>query len=201
MAVYQGNDFLTDIAHVENLQSAFDRRAIYVYKWQTYAEMNAQTGMRRADEGFLVPSGETYKYEANVWKLWHKPEATVTPVIGGGISLGNGTVEGTFSAHAGLGYFHARVVFGSTTMVTGDISITLPKPSPTPRLVFGSGGRFTDASTGVRYEARTLLSGDLAIVRPIQTSTAYAQVIAATALIPFIWAVSDQVELTVAWAL
>lgn len=202
MPVYKGQDNLTDIAHVEGLQDAFNRRAIYNYKWLTYAEKDAETGMRRADEGFLVPSGETYKYEGSTWKLWHMPEADYEPRYSLGFTLGNGTHAASWSVHAGLATMSMKATLGSTSVVNGDIRVNPPVASNTPRVIFGSGGRMIDASAGnLAYDAHVILSGTFVSIRPTASAGAYTTVGTTSATVPFTWATGDSFEFTATWIL
>ena len=58
----------TVFANMANsIQTAFNRRATYTYRWANAAARTAQTGMRNGDEGYQVDTDVWYLRKGNAW--------------------------------------------------------------------------------------------------------------------------------------
>jgi len=205
MVLYKGQDTLTDITHIEGLPAAFVTRALYTYKWATVAEKTAQAGMRSGDEGFLATTGETYKYNGTVWKLWHAPVVSVTPSVNAGITLGNGVSVATWSVHAGKAVLNHKFTVGTTTVVTGTPVFNLPAPSPTVAAIFGD-GRLYDVNQLAYFDAKVFViaSTNAVTIESIKALTSigdYGKLLGGPGTNPFVWSAGDTIEYTVAWPL
>lgn len=63
-----GLQLIADLANMQNTnQTAFNRRAIYSYRWANNAARTAQTGMRAGDQGYQVDSGIRWTYDGANW--------------------------------------------------------------------------------------------------------------------------------------
>lgn len=214
MALYKGDQALTDIEHVEGLQAALDAglaattagdlsvradRQFFQWRWSTDAERNAQTGMRHGDLGWMSDR-RAFRYSGTAWVLTDLPETTFSPGIVGGVTVGNGANTATVSVHAGLATMSHKVFLGSTSVVGGAPRFNLPYPSPTARYVVGR-GRFYDYSADVFYDVQAIIIGSVVFLYPVIASTGYATLGGVTGATPFTWAGGDYMEYTVSWAL
>ena len=111
--------------------------------------------------------------------------ATVT-----GLTKGDGTEAARYARIGPLMFVYWKFTLGSTSAVTGDLTLSLPVVSVIQRL---SGTCYFDDATGTRYHGQVeQLAGNTTVVlRPSLTSATYATTVSASATVPMTWAVGD----------
>src|SRR5690606_8079169 len=108
------------------------------------------------------------------------------------VTLGNGSQSAIYTK---LGHFVActyRLVFGTTTAISGDVGVTLPATAFAQRMVAGD-ALFEDASTPANR-------ADGVVIQLASSTQVLIRRAAATSLsasVPFTWAVND--VLTASW--
>lgn len=111
-----------------------------------------------------------------------------TPTLTG-VTLGNGTISGSKTQHGKVVHFESLIVLGSTSVVTGAITITLPA-----NCIPGSAGQMMghsvafDASAGQFYPGTNLVASATAIGLYSGSPLVPYQV-----TVPFTWATGDQI--------
>ena len=110
------------------------------------------------------------------------------------ISIGNGTATGFYKKIGRTVVYRVLVTFGSTTSVSGSMTVDLPV---TGTSVQGVHNLFmVDDSTGAVYPGVVSVSTTTAVLRAINASGTYATQSATSSSIPFTWATSDVIRLT-----
>jgi hypothetical protein len=110
------------------------------------------------------------------------------------VSIGNGTATGFYKQIGRTVVYRVLVTFGSTTSVSGSITINLPVTGTASQGVHNV--FMTDDSTGTTYPGVVSPNTTAAIVRAINSSATYATQTATSSAIPFTWATSDVIRLT-----
>ena len=119
-----------------------------------------------------------------------------TPTLSG-ITIGNGTIDAKYCRVNDFVHAIGRIVFGSTTAVTGTTYVTLPvNCDAIESLDTSSFGDvyFLDSSSGAVYPSDGVSSGGLANRAYISVLTASATYVARSnisATVPFTWATGD----------
>ncbi|UVT31308.1 hypothetical protein SEA_MARCIE_44 [Microbacterium phage Marcie] len=141
------------------------------------------------------------------WSVLSLPSKSFAPVLGAGLTLGNGTMSGNYSVADGILFGRISFICGSTTVIGGPITFApLPIPYTSSTRTAGA-GRMTDASTGsilpgtvlvnssavyLRLMATTIGNpGDVVVTREINTSATQ----------PFTWAAGDSFVLDFDYAI
>lgn len=121
---------------------------------------------------------------------WGGGWTTWTPTVTG-LTIGNGTQIARYQKVANTINFQYRVLFGSTTAITGDFRFTAPENHDGNFYGNLYAGAW-DASPGTFYMMApfTFSSADV-YVRSILTNGTYASTEALSATAPFTWAVND----------
>ena len=110
------------------------------------------------------------------------------------ISIGNGTATGFYKKIGRTVVYRVLVTFGSTTSVSGSMTVDLPV---TGTSVQGVHNLFmVDDSTGSVYPGVVSVSTTTAVLRAINASATYATQSATSSSIPFTWATSDVFRLS-----
>lgn len=116
-----------------------------------------------------------------------------------GLTVGNGNVVARYARAGNLVHAWYKLVFGSTSAVTGDIAIALPV-SPHASIAanenWAGGATFRDSSGGRYHGIVHISSTDRVLVRAMNTSGTYGGETALGATVPFTWATGD----TLAWS-
>lgn len=113
------------------------------------------------------------------------PQTSYSPGLTG-ITLGNGTIVGSYTQVGKFVTFRWTLTFGSTTSVTGAVSIGMPPPAGLDAGWAGSAFLF-DSSIAANRQSGTLNGGTTAN----QVFSSAGQVAAA---VPFTWAVGDVIK-------
>ena len=109
-----------------------------------------------------------------------------------GLTVGNGTLTyATYVRVQNLVFMQVTFVLGSTSSVTGNISVTAPvTPATLGQNAIGE-GLIADVSTGVLYTTiSSMASGEIQVF-PINAAGTYATTAQASATIPMTWATGD----------
>lgn len=110
------------------------------------------------------------------------------------ISIGNGTATGFYKKIGRTVVYRVLVTFGSTTSVSGSMTVALPV---TGTSVQGVHNLFmVDDSTGDVYPGVVSVSTTTAVLRAINTSSTYATQSNTSSTVPFTWATSDVIRLS-----
>jgi len=132
---------------------------------------------------------------ANLNAVTVGPASTVwSSPINAGITIGNGSVTAFYyPANAHLFAFF-KFTFGSTSAVTGDVSLVLPVASSISHAATGSGWYF-DASAPSSSSPAFILSTSTStvILRGSVASTTHTTNVVLSATVPFTWATGDMI--------
>ena len=110
------------------------------------------------------------------------------------VSIGNGTASGFYKKIGRTVVYRVLVTFGSTTSVSGSITIDLPVTGTASQGVHNV--FMTDDSAAATYPGVVSPNTTSAVIRAINTAGTYATQTATSSSIPFTWATSDVIRLT-----
>jgi hypothetical protein len=141
------------------------------------------------------------------WAVLSLPSKSFAPVLGAGLTLGNGTMSGNYSVADGILFGRISFIFGSTTVVSGPITFApLPIPYTSSTRTAGM-GRMTDASTGSILPGVVLVNSSAVYLRLMATTMASFGYSIVTREIntspsqPFTWAAGDSFVLDFDYAI
>lgn len=110
--------------------------------------------------------------------------------INGGITAGNGTTVAHYAQIGPITFCWFRFTFGSTSAVTGDVSLDLPADAILARIE--GTAHFDDASPATLYEGRVFATGTTTVgIRVNNVGSTYPTSTALSSTIPFTWTTSD----------
>lgn len=121
------------------------------------------------------------------------------------LTVGNASVNSMNYTQIGKTVFlRLRLVWGSTTAITGAVSFTLPVAPNTTNLSsqkspLGDNVVFDDASTGGKtlgYATYFSSSGDKCLLRAQTASTTYVTNTELSSTVPFTWTTSDEINVS-----
>jgi hypothetical protein len=123
---------------------------------------------------------------------------TTTPTFNN-LTLGDGTVTGAYCRVNDFVHFYGRLTFGSTTAITGSLTLNLPINVNSTQTLLGQPlGQVTtlDFSVGSYFDGEVMSSGSATnvLLRVIVTNATYGTNQAITSTAPFTWAVSDRLH-------
>lgn len=125
---------------------------------------------------------------------------TWTPTFTSGVTVGNGTLSGTYQRVNDFVIVQGSFVLGSTSAVTGDITVSVPiSASSLWDLSNSTVVQFRDASAATYWRGCGYPSGSntvriRALLRDTGANYVYARQLTATA--PFTWTTNDRIEWT-----
>ncbi|WKW85414.1 minor tail protein [Microbacterium phage Milani] len=157
---------------------------------------------RRLGDGVYAYDRYARNRAGGTWSAW-KPLGMRTRNFSPNptsLTLGDGTVGGTYSVSDGVLFGFITLTLGSTTSITGDIQFDLPMPYAGSTREVGV-GRLTDASTGANFTASILVNSSRVYVRPLGVVAAasgntFQREFSASSSIPFVWAAGDVIAAT-----
>ncbi len=131
-----------------------------------------------------------YVYDGTGWIVMAELTQSYTPTVGG-FTLGNGTILGTYHRSDGWCDFEVRIGLGSTSAVTGALTVTLPITAAAVAVTNGFHAGFI--RFGIQEYSAMVASGSTTGVnlRAVDASGTYAASAATSATIPFTWNVND----------
>ena len=110
------------------------------------------------------------------------------------VTVGNGTLNyATYVRVQNLVYLQVHFTLGSTSAVTGNISINSPLPPANVNQNSVGVSMFVDSSAGTVFPGTCSMAAGLTQAIPTNTSGTYAFWQVAGATIPFTWAVGDAI--------
>ncbi|UVF61361.1 minor tail protein [Microbacterium phage Sparcetus] len=124
---------------------------------------------RRFGAGIYAFDHYTRSRNSGVWSAWKAlglATKTFSPTIKAGLTLGNGTLTGSYSLSDGFVSITITLIFGSTTAMTGDLQFDLP-----PFTLAGGGTRTAgssrqiDTSAGRGYPGIVLVNANTVFAR------------------------------------
>jgi len=132
-------------------------------------------------------------HDGTGWVIMSEPIQSYTPTFAN-TTLGNGSVAGTSHRSDGWCDFTALFTLGSTSAITGAVTVTLPYTA-----VGMMDGQisvvFADVSSA-RFIG-TMIAGTTTIeLKAIATSTSYAEHRDPSSTVPFTWTTSDLIEVS-----
>ena len=137
--------------------------------------------------GAALTESDINTYLTHTGSAWDSYTPTLT-----NITLGNGTLAGDYW-RAGRGiFFKVKLTFGSTTSVSGAMTIGLPVAyaDGTDAEVFAA--LLYDASANARYPAKSqAISTTTVAVNAINSAATYLTESSTSSTIPFTWTTSD----------
>jgi len=169
-----------------------------VMKFAATSNADTALGATKA-EGMIVyaTSNDTlYAYNGAAWIPFATALGSGTGYMGAwqgytptltGITLGNGSVSFTFVEHGKTVHVRGRVTFGTTTVVTGAASISLPKTAVSANFV----ANLTARAGGLDYAMLPIATTTTIGVNALGSAGAYANRVTLSALIPGTWTNSD----------
>ena len=109
------------------------------------------------------------------------------------VTVGNGTSSGYYVQINELVHWSCELLFGSTTSITGNVSIDYPvTPVDLYQAAAGAQCVFEDANGTDYYGALFRSSFSTALVRVFNASATYVSPTAVTSTVPFTWASTDR---------
>lgn len=105
-----------------------------------------------------------------------------------GFTVGNATVTAKYAVLGAKLFYNVYVSLGSTSAVTGDVSLTMP--AATVRAPIGL-ANLIDASSGIGYYGVGNMSGALCYVRVMNAAGTYMVHSVISATVPFAWTSPD----------
>jgi len=127
-------------------------------------------------------------------------ETDWTPTFSTGVTVGNGTVSGTYQRINDLIVVQGSFELGSTSAITGDVRVDLPvDASGSFELSVGTTCMLRDQSAGREYQGAALtFSGSQVRLRVLQRDTGNNYVFAAaiSSSNPMTWATGDRIQWT-----
>jgi hypothetical protein len=151
-------------------------------------------------EGVIITETDTERvlyYDGTGWIILMEPTQTYTPTLTN-ITLGNGTLTGTYHRSDGWCDFAVSVVFGSTTTMGTDPTIGLPVATNLIRENELSVAMI-DLSPVVRYTGHNVaVAGGVAsvVVQALTATGTYVSATQITATVPMTWATGDVLYVT-----
>jgi hypothetical protein len=107
------------------------------------------------------------------------------------LTVGNGTLNHAFFTQVQkLVFVQVQFTLGSTSAVTGNISIAAPVPQASPTQNIVGTSVFGDAS-GVPYTGVVSMTGSAMQIVPVNASSTYTYFVAASSTIPMTWTTGD----------
>lgn len=120
--------------------------------------------------------------------------------INGGLTLGNGSLACNYYTIGKYVFASFRMSFGSTSAVTGDVSLNLPVAAAVSYRQTGHGWFYDFSAPGSSCPAFVLsTSASTVLVRAIVTSGTYTTSAVLSASIPFTWATNDIMSINVSY--
>lgn len=113
-----------------------------------------------------------------------------TPVFTN-LSVGNGTLAGKYFKFGDLAVFRIDLVFGTTTSISGSVSVTFPVTAETGQSFTVSHGEAIDTGTG-SYGLHGRLASATTFAVFADNGTSLLSVAAA---VPFVWTTGDELHL------
>lgn len=158
----------------------------------------ASTAARDSDlsgllaEGMLTYQSDTNSltyYTGSAWRTIYTPATSWTPSWTN-LSLGNGSVTARYTMAGDRVHAEVGLVYGSTTAITGNVSLTLPVSMNTD-VAAGGSGVLLDVSGNVRVPCSVYVNpgGGQSATPVIPASPGLV-----TSTTPFTWATGDQFE-------
>lgn len=118
--------------------------------------------------------------------------STWTSPILGGITAGNGTTTAQYLTAGSLTYCIFRFVLGTTSSVTGSISLDLPVDASFSYAASMDIGIAYDVSATTGYPVSIETTGSTSVIlRVWNTASTFATNAALSSTVPFTWATSD----------
>lgn len=137
------------------------------------------------------------------WSVLSLPSKSFTPVLGTGLTLGNGTMSGNYSVADGILFGRITLGIGSTTVIGSSITFgQLPIPYVSSTRTAGQ-CRMTDASTGFICPGVVLINSSLiyARVSTLVSGETYPREFSTAPTIPFVWSTGDTIVLDFDYAI
>lgn len=130
-------------------------------------------------------------YDGTGWQDWFINSDPYTPTWTN-LTVGNGTVTARYVAIGMFVYAQIKFVFGTTSSITGSVSVSLPNTANTS---FNNGFigqvRFLDANVGYYSGTVQQASGTTAEIIVARTDGTYALDSQISATIPYTWVSTD----------
>lgn len=151
-------------------------------------------------EGMRIYETDTDRelaYDGSNWIIMSEPTQSWTPTFTN-TTLGNGTVAGGYKRSDGWIDVTAQFTFGSTSAVTGNVSVSLPIALSTTSGANDATFSCTmfDSSAGAYYLGRCpILTTTSLGVRAVLASGTYASFADTSSTVPFTWATSDTMQI------
>lgn len=163
----------------------------------TAADTLTRLGVGVNDEVLVAASGEATGLK------WGPDAQTWASPIAGGITVGNGTTTANFVKIGQYVMAEFRFILGSTSAITGDVSLTLPITALTSAMPTGL-GYVRDVSVGTRHGLHVHGLNTTVVLVRLQDSSSTTVLIASantvlSSTVPFTWTTSDEINLQVAY--
>lgn len=107
------------------LENILKNKNLNTFRWPTSTARGDQTGMIDGDLGVQTDNDTVWLYTGGQWESLISPSENY-PVGFFGLTIGNGTVQSTFSQVGNRVFVEGSILFGSSTLVTGAVAVSLP---------------------------------------------------------------------------
>ena len=167
----------------------------------TTARTNAfgGSGEKTLAEGqfaYMEDNNRVVVYDGTNWIPFDTAPVAFTPTWGN-VTIGNGGSTGTYSVVGGLVFVKASLTRGSTTTISGAITMTLPVNASSGMPGYASGHvRIIDVGTNVFYGTVAIASTTSAEFLLYRTDGVYATQTQVTGTEPMTWATGDYMNVT-----
>lgn len=181
------------------IQTAFDKREIYSYRWADASERNATTGMRAGDTGYQADEDTVYRRVGSAWKVWERPERTYIPVTTNLVPGVGGGTDARYMVSGGIVFVQIRSTLGTSGSTVGDVRYSVPLAMDTSGMntvtsTLGISSLF-DSSSSLSYTG-SVAYNDTNSVRVFRNLVSGANIYTAqiSSSTPMTWAASDRIH-------
>jgi hypothetical protein len=127
------------------------------------------------------------------------PEASTSwaSPIAAGITIGSGTVTGSYARIGDIVHCRFRFTFGAGSAITGAVSLQLPVTAVFSAGAINAIGEAVDASATTFYQVWVAqLTSTTVAIRAVNAAATYTTGTALASTVPFTWAASDELNVT-----
>jgi hypothetical protein len=170
------------------------------YRWAnaTAKANQATAALVAGDEGIQLDNQHVYRWFPNLgWRLWHAPTTSFAVAVPPGLTVGGGSLAGTYSVSAGLASVAYTFTYGAGSVIpTGPITMALPFPSPTGLYV--ANVNILDA--GNTYMQGFVVTTATGIQAWVQTTSGpYPALATFSPTVPMTWTATDALMVTASY--
>lgn len=112
-------------AMMSSVQAAIKNQQLNTFRWASSTDRGSQVGMGDGDIGVQIDNDTLWLYTGGAWAPLISAPATY-PVGFVNLTVGNGSVQSSFTQLGNRVFVDGSITFGSTTAITGAVAVSLP---------------------------------------------------------------------------